>query len=326
MRNLIYYPNFEPQDLSWLKYALIYLEEFSPVIPVRGLSALSDEFSQIRGETNLINEAEPTWQQAEVAVNLAIEKIGAIRTNPGHYQAVFNHPDIASLWTAPERWNERLYNEKFNMLFADYCVGNQLGRRVNNDLMLSGELAGLYMTCLADVMAYERQASLITDVPEVDRLSTFLRTGGPRQEGLLTAMQHAVDLYLPVSIEQIQIEQLIAFRNNSEMRELRTSFNRTLETFYDQAGHNYDPYTYDEILRNASQPFFEKIALTLGTCAVVTLGCVLATNHAALQVTQEVLNAGVAAGGFRGVMTEWQNSRDERNARKFLTNVRHLSA
>jgi len=42
MKDLIYYPTFEPRDLNWIKYALIYIDKFSPIIPDPGKTELSE--------------------------------------------------------------------------------------------------------------------------------------------------------------------------------------------------------------------------------------------------------------------------------------------
>jgi hypothetical protein len=57
MREFIYYPSFEPQNLNWLKYVLIYLDGFSPIIPQSGEIKLSFLFRDIRSKTDLIHES-----------------------------------------------------------------------------------------------------------------------------------------------------------------------------------------------------------------------------------------------------------------------------
>jgi hypothetical protein len=90
MKNLIFYPTFEPHDLKWLKYALLYIEDFSPIISVRGNNELSDVFLRIRDNTELVKTVEPTWQHGEAATAKAIVQIESIKTHPDRYAFLFN--------------------------------------------------------------------------------------------------------------------------------------------------------------------------------------------------------------------------------------------
>ena len=38
----MYYPNFEIQDQNFLKFALLYIDEISPIIPENARETLSD--------------------------------------------------------------------------------------------------------------------------------------------------------------------------------------------------------------------------------------------------------------------------------------------
>ncbi len=44
MTPLVYYPGFEPADENWLKFALLYLERVTPIIPESADIWLSDDF------------------------------------------------------------------------------------------------------------------------------------------------------------------------------------------------------------------------------------------------------------------------------------------
>ena len=52
-----YYPGFEAQDINWLKFALLYLDELRPIVPMIPYNRetyLSTHTIQIIEETNLI--------------------------------------------------------------------------------------------------------------------------------------------------------------------------------------------------------------------------------------------------------------------------------
>ena len=44
MNNSIYYPNFEIENENWLKFALLYVDTFRPIIPDERKNELSDLF------------------------------------------------------------------------------------------------------------------------------------------------------------------------------------------------------------------------------------------------------------------------------------------
>lgn len=54
MHRLLYYPNFEIQDPNFLKFALLYIDEIRPIIPVAARRSLSDSMKNILNNTELI--------------------------------------------------------------------------------------------------------------------------------------------------------------------------------------------------------------------------------------------------------------------------------
>jgi len=63
MMNLIHYPSFESKDLEWLKFALTYIESFSPIIPDTGEVFLSDLYKQLQDETDLLKIHRPNYNE-----------------------------------------------------------------------------------------------------------------------------------------------------------------------------------------------------------------------------------------------------------------------
>lgn len=59
MQELIYYPGFEVRNVSWLKFALLYIETLRPIIPVSGDKHISNFYSRIINETDLIERFRP---------------------------------------------------------------------------------------------------------------------------------------------------------------------------------------------------------------------------------------------------------------------------
>ena len=111
MDKLIYYPGFEFGDAEWTKFALLYLDRLSPIIPVAGDKHLSEAFRKLRDETDLIDAHRPSDFEGYNATLDALGQLDRILTNPERYERVFKHRDIVSTWKRDE-------NQKFE-LFGD---------------------------------------------------------------------------------------------------------------------------------------------------------------------------------------------------------------
>lgn len=61
MHKLLYYPNFEIQDQNFLKFALLYIDEISPIIPENARESLSKPMRDILRNTELINLYSPNY-------------------------------------------------------------------------------------------------------------------------------------------------------------------------------------------------------------------------------------------------------------------------
>jgi hypothetical protein len=325
MKDLIYYPSFEPQSLNWLKYALIYFEKFSPIVPVKGQGEVSEVFRRIKCETEIINNIEPQYTDGEQATIRALENIDIITNDPGTYGPIFGNTNIIDFWSSPEMWNTTLYYEKFTDSFAHYCAANHFGLRNNNGIVMSESLAGFYMTFLAEEIALRKQASPITDNQKLDALSTSLRIKDVRNENKLYANKVVVDMFIPEQMDRIDIERLIIFRNNPGITELRKSYNKSLDNFYDSIENDFDPYTYLEEIAQANIEFRSEILGFFGAVSILGLDSFLVSkNLTSPELIGKIIEAGMAIRGLRGVSKQWKLGQDRRNARKFLTSLNRI--
>ena len=78
MRSLIYFPGFEPSNVNWLKFALLYLDKVEPIVPESADIQLTDTFCDLRMHTDLIELYRPAYEEGDRATADAIEQVERI--------------------------------------------------------------------------------------------------------------------------------------------------------------------------------------------------------------------------------------------------------
>lgn len=326
MKNLIYYPTFEPTDRNWLKYALIYIEKFTPIIPQTAYSELSNEYKAIIEETDLVHIHEPKWWQGDHASTKALKEIAFIEKNPEQYRDKLKSVNINRVWKNPENWNFEIYDEKFNFPFKDRCIEMGLGKPTKKGLMTSKELAQVFMTFLVNEVAYETGLSPITDSNEYDNLSTYLRAKNLRQEDIVQSAKTVIDLNLPNNIESIPIDKFIEFRNNTEINELRKTFNSSLNKFYESIEEDFDSSKYVKSLEELNKQLVKEIVLFFGGVSTAFLGgLILIEDFSRIKLLKEIIQGSIIGiTGGSALRKSWGVTEEKRNARKFLTKINQI--
>lgn len=250
MKKLIYYPTLEPKDINWLKYALIYIDNFSPIIPKSNEKDISDIFKLISDNTDLIMTHHPTHNQGNRASKKTLIELENIQRFPNQYKDKFNVMDIEKSLKNVGNWDYVILKDKFNMDFSDEIIDRKFGIRTDNGLRTSKELANLFMIFLSEEVAKDENGNPITDVTEYDNLTTYLRNNETTKDEVSDKyIRTVIDLNLPKNIKDIQIKNIIEFRNSSEIKELRNKINRSVSNFYKSLENGEDPMQYLQIYR-----------------------------------------------------------------------------
>lgn len=325
MKNLIYYPTFEPRDLNWIKYALIYIDKFSPIIPDSGMTELSDLYWRINDKTKLIESLTPKWQHGDSASTKAIREIDFIQRYPEQFRDKLNNVNVIRAWTDRRQQKFKLYEEKFNIPFKYFCIENNLAHECNGGIKIAKELAHLFMTFLADEIAFNEKATPITDNPKLDQLSTYLRTKDIETEDKINAISTLIDQHLPDKIENIDIEKIIKFRNDSEIEELRIKFNKALDKFYAAIEKGDDISSFALDLENINKDLIKELGLFFGGLISIGLGGLILYNNpnsTYLETIKQIAEGTMfTVGGVIGINHAWRLNDNRRNARKFLTKL-----
>ena len=78
MKELLYYPGFEIKNETWLKFALLYLDHISPIIPYINASEkdyLTPTFLKVKNNSDLISIKRPTPDDIDVAFETVLRSV-----------------------------------------------------------------------------------------------------------------------------------------------------------------------------------------------------------------------------------------------------------
>lgn len=326
MKKFIYYPNFEPPDNEWLKFAILYLDKFESIVPYNRRHLVSDEFRQLENETDLLNMFSPDYSQGERASIKAIQESERFMNRTYTTSSLFNRVNIQRDWRNPDSWEYQIFGEKFSHSWAEYCESERIGRRNQNGLMLPKSLAFLYMTHLAKEIAFDREGNIITDNLEYDRYTSYARIKSTNTNVRDKFMRGIIELKIPQNLNSISFDKLIEFRNNN--RELIQAFNSQINVIEHSISNglteqnfidNYN-YTLKELTK-------EIIKLGIDIAIIPLAFYTLIQNSDALnqEYVKEILGSlSVLGGGYFGVRKSLYDNREERLCKKYLTRLSHL--
>ena len=326
MDKLIYYPSFEPRDIDWLKYALVYVDQFSPIIPDSGKGSLSSDFQRIESETDLVKILKPQWWQGDNATAKALREIEYIESHPEQFMDILGVININRTWKDPQNWKFELYEEKFNTTFKYECLRKGLGIESEKGILTSKELAQLYMTFLAEEIAFEKVANPITDSVQYDKLSNYLRAKNPKKDEQLNTAKTIVNISLPKNIRNIELKKFIEFRKDSGIKELRQSFNNSLNKFYESLEDGFNPNQYLSSLENTNTELTKEIGLFFGGAISTTLGgIILVNNPDNLEATKQLIEGTILTiTGVSAINKAWTDGKEKRHARKFISKINQI--
>jgi hypothetical protein len=326
MKKFIYYPNFEPPDNEWLKFAILYLDKFESIVPYNRRHLVSDEFRQLENETDLLNMFSPDYSQGERASVKAIQESERFMNRTYATSSLFNRVNIQRDWRNPDSWEYQIFGEKFSHSWAEYCESERIGRRNQNGLMLPKSLAFLYMTHLAKEIAFDREGNIITDNLDYDRYTSYARIKSTNTNVRDKFMRGIIELKIPQNLNSISFDKLIEFRNNN--RELIQAFNSQINVIEHSISNglteqnfidNYN-YTLKELTK-------EIIKLGIDIAIIPLAFYTLIQNSDALnqEYVKEILGSlSVLGGGYFGVRKSLYDNKEERMCKKYLTRLSHL--
>ncbi len=326
MEPLIYYPTFEPPSDIWLKFSLLYFENFKPIVPYNRRHLISDDFRRIENETDLITLYAPNYDDGYRASLQAIEEVDKILNNTYDRSPLFNHVNILRSWREPSNWNFLVYNEKFSDNWLYYCEHNNIGIRTNDGILLPEELAFMFMTYLAKEIAFRESAAIITDNNRFDNFTNYSRSTTPTIVKRTNFAKGLFNLIVPKNLADIPFDRLIEFRNRN--RNLITSFNEELDNVQNRIGEGYTHQDFIDRYNNIYSEFSSEILLQgIGIASIPLAAYILIQNKQATtpEYVKEILGGlGVILGGGYSLNKGLRDIRTRRYCKKYITNLERL--
>ena len=326
MENLIYFPTFEPPTPNWLKFAILYVENFNPIIPESGRQQLSQDYQRVIDDTDLIAPYRPTHDQGDRASLKAIEFIDKVNTTPHNYANLFNRANIIRDIANTNRRQFKIFGEKFSYSWERYCLDNNFGERTDGGILVTEELAFIYMTFLAEEIAFEEGKSIITDNNVFDNFLNYRRAVPRSIINRQNFAQGVLSLTVPRNISAIPIRNLIRFRNNNRAK-IR-AFNHELTNALNNLEHGIDEQDFVDRFNNIySELTTEVLTQGLGVATIplgtyILLQAATATNQEYL--SQIVGGLGIMLTAKVAISAKWREIANRHNCRRYLTNLERL--
>jgi hypothetical protein len=338
MENLVYYPTFEVSRIDWLKFALLYIDSLQPIIPESADGELSDLFNRIHDETDLLNIHRPDLDEGMMASLDAMEYVERIIHPPLAYAAKGQHrfgrhnevPGFVLEWSQPARQNFILFGEKYTADFEHYCLVNHFATRCEQGLRMHDQLAGAYMTFLAQAIGDSQGVSTITDVPDLNRL--FLGMRKANALGANTGTQNRVafakaviSLKIPANLSEVPIDRILKLRNNNSFRNSQKEFQRQVRLSLSGLEEGQSPDTFIRSLEHASDEFMPRILALASSSASVAMSVWLPRNDAVSPILTALAPCLSVAASIVYLRTSWTHTKPQRMARRYLADISKLA-
>jgi hypothetical protein len=325
MQKLIYYPSFEPPDKEWLKFALLYLEEFEPIVPLNRQQELSDEYKILINETDLIKPFSPDYSQGHRA-SLNTIKEAEYLLNSGDRPSSFNIVRLKEKWQNSKNWDFHVYEEKFSYDFIEFCKRHNIGKRTGDGLLLPEELAFMFMTQLAKEIAYDKDAAIITDNIRFDDYTNMSRTFSRSTQVRNRFAKGVVNLLIPQNLGEVDFRKLIKFRNVN--RKLIRTFNTEIDNIQHLISNGLTEKVFIEKFNNIYSEISTAILLQgIGIASIPLAAYILIKNPQALapEYIREIFGGiGVILGGTFELKKLWIDNKDKRYCKKYMANLKQL--
>lgn len=341
---MLYYPGFEVQDINWLKFALLYLDEIRPIIPMIPYDRetyLSPHTIQIIEETNLIRPYQPDYDEGAWASQKAIEEFDLYLQNPRIYGGRFGYPyrainncTIGEGWRNPSKQNYTLYNGKFSHDFYKYCISEGIASESNVGIRIHEDFAYLYMSFLAERISILQEMDSITDNSKYNNLLLNRNKKIAKQNHLeLQYAQSNIEINLPKNISQIPLNTIIELRSSNDFNQLRNAYVREIKNLIVAKENNTPGYSLTNLLSYKSD--FIKICEN----SFEMMGSIILTTYGINQLLNGNLDSAsflnVASGAYINSRTipsfinnlphSITNIHDKHLTRKYLAEINNLS-
>lgn len=327
MHQLIYYPTFEVRHVSWLKFALLYLDQLLPIFPRDADPGISETFRCITNETDLISPHRPNNHECESATFDAIEVVERILRNPKRYSSVFRDSAFVDRWRDPNSRRFVLFRGKFVDPWEEFCMENGLASQSCDGIAISGDLANVYMSILAHVVSESVGIPPITDYREMDQIAVVARRAPRMSLHRARLAQGIVRLSIPYDISEISISKIIELRNKPGFKDRLHAFHAELDSYLSSIEDGTATGDFLSSRGSIVGDFTDEIARSGSQAATVALGIWLVLSKTATtpQYLKEVAAATYfAVSSIIAIRNTWNRTKPKRLTRKYLATIQGL--
>lgn len=337
---MLYYPGFEAQDINWLKFAMLYLDELRPIIPdipYNQSTYLSSHTIEIMNETNFIRPYRPDYHEGEIASQCAIADFDAYMRNPRAFNIRYigsyrNAALLTERWQRPKLHNYTLYNGKFSHDFYEYCLSRNIASECDEGIKVHEHVACIYMSLLSEQISLAYGFEAITDCPIYDELliSRNTRIGQTCNQEFRYATNN-IKVYLPTNIERIPLAQIIKLRSSDSFNQLRQAYVNQIKNLILAKENKNAGYPLEDLLR------YEKDFLGLCTSSFGALSSITLTAHDVSKLmtgtidTSTFVTVAEIYGGInllspciKNAIHSMKNMKNKKLARKYLATLKQL--
>jgi len=324
VKKLLYYPNFECVNKTWLKFALLYFDKLYFIVPESGEKYLSDEFKRVKGETDLINFVRiDKFIESNAASHDAIDEIKKILKNPQYYEPIIRTEG----WKLKKSQRFSIFDEKYSHGFCYFCIENGIGHKFSEGIYVSRDVFYIYMTVLANIIAERRGLSTITDINYLHNFVTFSRR--PEAYSTLNTSERIkvaraiVDLKVPKNLEDLEISKIIKLRNKENFRKKMKAFHALVEQYGENQNGESDYTDFFRQLKFARSDFLDLIKQLTANLVSQSLiffglfqfsGYLPGINDAAMITFDSAFE----------IIKGWKNTETKRFTKKYLASLSSL--
>ncbi|CAH1057247.1 hypothetical protein [Paenibacillus pseudetheri] len=329
MQNLLYYPGFEIQDQRWLKFALLYLEEISTIVPMGGDHYVSDLYTFIEQETGLLKRYRPDYMESEKSSRETIEVIEKYINNPSRNFGILGRVNVIDHWRTRENQNFELFFSKFSYDFEQFCLDQGFAHRSENGISLPYQFGVIYMSILAHNIGEHNNVSVITDIKEHNMVSQISQNTWKfnKRYNEFKAIKKTIELNLPRNIDSISVDEIIDFRNKTKYQSKLKAFREAVSKLNDLHGGNMSEVNMRHIISEIEEVKIGLSSEIFNLCSTVSqvgLGIflTLGPNVENLEFIKELLGIGFILTGSRSLINSFNN--EQRQASQYLTQIRRF--
>ncbi|MDK2801354.1 MAG: hypothetical protein PWQ70_2973 [Clostridiales bacterium] len=329
MKRFIYYPDFEVKDETWLKFALLYLEEINPIIPSLGERYLSESFRNLMDSTDLIKPIAPADRQGRDSSLDAIYSMEKVLRCPERFISIFGIRNILEKWQNPENHDTELFMQKYSTDWYDFCIQNRIASPSCEGMRIPKEVAFIFMSILANTIGEAEGLETITDYKDYDHFSILVRQASPRTAKKIDLIKSIISLQIPSDLKEIDINKIIKLRNKDSFRKKLRAFHAEVDNYFNNLETTASPKEFIDSLKYNINDLVADV-ITVGSGAVsVGLGVWSAFNSQNLDMFTQIEKIAEVI-SFLGTLKvtiacNWKNTRNTRYCRKYLAELTKIS-